>query len=176
MDDMNNTIDSGGMFMDRKHGTGYFVGISFGFLVFLAAVALIIIFCKRAQLSRSQQRQSSIDFQPDPSVAIDIGLKEPTIQSYPTLLYSQTKLDNKDNTSCCSICLSNYEDVDMLRVLPECKHMFHLKCVDPWLRLHSTCPVCRKTPVPTPLSTPLAVVVPLGQLGLAEHSLCQVAT
>ncbi|KAF5190477.1 Ring-h2 finger protein atl70 [Thalictrum thalictroides] len=164
MDDMNNTSDSGGMFMDKNSGVGFFVGISFGFIIFLAAVALVIIICKRPHTSESLQHlQSSTDFQHDPSVAIDIGLKEPTIQSYPTLLYSQTKLDNKDNTSCCSICLSNYKDIDLLRVLPDCKHMFHLKCVDPWLRLHSTCPVCRKSPVPTPLSTPLAEVVPLAQ-------------
>ncbi|CAI9097570.1 OLC1v1034032C1 [Oldenlandia corymbosa var. corymbosa] len=78
------------------------------------------------------------------------------------ILYSEAKLKNKDSTAtCCSICLADYKNSDTLRVLPDCSHLFHLKCVDPWLRLHPTCPVCRTSPLPTPLSTPLAEVVPL---------------
>ncbi|GJU37470.1 RING-H2 finger protein ATL67-like protein [Tanacetum coccineum] len=51
----------------------------------------------------------------------------------------------------------------MMRMLPECKHCFHLSCVDAWLKLNASCPVCRSSPLPTPLSTPLAEVVPLSQ-------------
>ncbi|GKF74860.1 RING-H2 finger protein ATL67-like protein, partial [Tanacetum coccineum] len=52
---------------------------------------------------------------------------------------------------------------EMMRMLPECKHCFHLNCVDAWLKLNASCPVCRNSPLPTPLSTPLAEVVPLSQ-------------
>nr|POE49988.1 ring-h2 finger protein atl68 [Quercus suber] len=51
----------------------------------------------------------------------------------------------------------------MLRMMPECRHYFHLLCIDAWLKLNGSCPVCRNSPLPTPLSTPLSEVVPLSQ-------------
>ncbi|KAK7391548.1 hypothetical protein VNO78_19964 [Psophocarpus tetragonolobus] len=64
------------------------------------------------------------------------------------LLYSELELDNKgSSSSSCSICLGDYKESDMLRLLPHCNHLFHLSCVDPWLRLHSTCPICRKSSI-----------------------------
>ncbi|EPS63693.1 hypothetical protein M569_11092, partial [Genlisea aurea] len=48
----------------------------------------------------------------------------------------------------CAICLADYEESDALRLLPECGHVFHAECVDPWLLIHATCPVCRKSPPP----------------------------
>ncbi|KAJ1396204.1 Zinc finger, RING-type [Sesbania bispinosa] len=49
----------------------------------------------------------------------------------------------------------------MLRMMPECRHYFHLCCLDSWLKLNGSCPVCRNSPLPTPISTPLQEVVPL---------------
>ncbi|KAL0910422.1 hypothetical protein M5K25_021403 [Dendrobium thyrsiflorum] len=43
----------------------------------------------------------------------------------------------------CAICLSEYQEKDILRVLPYCGHAFHVYCIDTWLRQHWTCPVCR---------------------------------
>ncbi|KAI4302255.1 hypothetical protein MLD38_038029 [Melastoma candidum] len=51
--------------------------------------------------------------------------------------------------SCCSICLADYRKDDELRSLPDCNHRFHKKCIDRWLGLHPTCPICRKSPRPT---------------------------
>ncbi|PIA54272.1 hypothetical protein AQUCO_00900666v1 [Aquilegia coerulea] len=158
---MNNTIDPSGMISERINGIGYFVGISIGILLLVTTIALASFFCNRAFTSPIQPRQRSSVFLNNPSIGIEIGLDETTIRSYPTVLYSQATLDNKNTTSCCSICLSDYKNTDMLRLLPDCGHLFHVKCVDPWLRLHPTCPVCRNTPTPTPMSTPLAEVVPL---------------
>ena len=40
----------------------------------------------------------------------------------------------------CSICLE--VDGGLFRVL-DCDHTFHVKCIDMWLALKTTCPVCR---------------------------------
>ena len=60
----------------------------------------------------------------------------------------------------CCVCISACRDGDDIRRLP-CGHAFHRDCVDPWLRQRPTCPVCRTSPLPSPMPTPLAEVTPL---------------
>nr|CAD1827514.1 unnamed protein product [Ananas comosus var. bracteatus] len=36
-----------------------------------------------------------------------------------------------------------FEPAEVLRLLPKCRHCFHVECVDTWLDAHSTCPLCR---------------------------------
>ncbi|KAL2324988.1 hypothetical protein Fmac_024046 [Flemingia macrophylla] len=68
-----------------------------------------------------------------------------SVQSYPSLQFSKAKLCGSTSScsSSCSICLVDYKECDSLRVLPSCGHFFHVQCVDPWLRINLTCPVCR---------------------------------
>ncbi|KAL8197706.1 hypothetical protein R6Q57_024240 [Mikania cordata] len=42
-----------------------------------------------------------------------------------------------------TVCLSSFEDGQMIRALPSCKHHFHAECIDKWLTLQSSCHVCR---------------------------------
>uniref|UniRef100_A0A1J3FRR6 RING-type E3 ubiquitin transferase n=1 Tax=Noccaea caerulescens TaxID=107243 RepID=A0A1J3FRR6_NOCCA len=46
-----------------------------------------------------------------------------------------------EDAECC-ICLSAYEDETELRELP-CGHHFHCGCVDKWLYINATCPLCK---------------------------------
>ncbi|KMT12139.1 hypothetical protein BVRB_5g100910 [Beta vulgaris subsp. vulgaris] len=46
-----------------------------------------------------------------------------------------------EDAECC-ICLCAYEDGIELRELP-CNHHFHCSCVDKWLHINSTCPLCK---------------------------------
>ncbi|XP_066510705.1 RING finger protein 215-like [Hoplias malabaricus] len=50
----------------------------------------------------------------------------------------QTETDN------CAVCLEQYNNKQCLRVLP-CLHEFHKDCVDPWLLLQQTCPLCKRS-------------------------------
>lgn len=48
------------------------------------------------------------------------------------------------NNMQCSVCMDDFvleETVKKLR----CEHLFHENCITPWLQMHATCPVCRKT-------------------------------
>ncbi|KAJ7515603.1 hypothetical protein O6H91_22G019900 [Diphasiastrum complanatum] len=47
----------------------------------------------------------------------------------------------------CMICLSDFQDGEMVRFLPTCGHFFHVQCVDVWLHLHTSCPACRHNTV-----------------------------
>ncbi|XP_030941642.1 RING-H2 finger protein ATL70-like [Quercus lobata] len=95
-----------------------------------------------------QQFIESIKTVPQHSIdTVELGLDEATLRNYPKLIYAQAKLHKGNSTSSyCSICLADYNDTDVLLLSPNCDHLFHLKCVDSWLRLHATCPVCRNLP------------------------------
>ncbi|KAK3157176.1 hypothetical protein QOZ80_2AG0117160 [Eleusine coracana subsp. coracana] len=43
----------------------------------------------------------------------------------------------------CAVCQSAFRHDDELRLLPACRHAFHSRCVDPWLRGNPSCPLCR---------------------------------
>ncbi|XP_022774498.1 E3 ubiquitin-protein ligase RING1-like [Durio zibethinus] len=42
----------------------------------------------------------------------------------------------------CSICLEAFKEDEEAREMP-CKHVFHSGCVEKWLGIHGSCPVCR---------------------------------
>ncbi|KAI4299122.1 hypothetical protein L6164_032612 [Bauhinia variegata] len=54
----------------------------------------------------------------------------------------------------CSVCLSEFEEDEALRLLPKCNHAFHLPCIDTWLRSHTNCPMCRAPIVTNTARTP----------------------
>ncbi|RVW50005.1 RING-H2 finger protein ATL29 [Vitis vinifera] len=74
------------------------------------------------------------------------GLDPSIIDSFPTFVYSTVKDYREQKYGLeCAICLSEFEDDDMLRLLTVCYHVFHHDCIDLWLGSHNTCPVCRRS-------------------------------
>ncbi|CAN1157500.1 E3 ubiquitin-protein ligase At4g11680 [Linum perenne] len=47
----------------------------------------------------------------------------------------------EEDAECC-ICLSDYDDGTEVRELP-CRHHFHCPCIDKWLYINATCPLCK---------------------------------
>ncbi|KAK1365420.1 Anaphase-promoting complex (APC), subunit 11 [Heracleum sosnowskyi] len=48
---------------------------------------------------------------------------------------------SEEDAVCC-ICLARYTNNDELRELP-CSHFFHTDCVDKWLKINASCPLCK---------------------------------
>ncbi|KAL0008161.1 hypothetical protein SO802_009663 [Lithocarpus litseifolius] len=125
------------------------VEAALGILALLIVVSLSY-FCD-GRMRRSQgdpnsyQRGGSISSaDQDSASSMGHGLNETNRHNFPKLLYAQAKLLKSDSTaSCYSICLEDYDDSDTLMMLPDRGHLFHLKCVNLWLRVHHTCPICR---------------------------------
>ncbi|XP_071739198.1 putative RING-H2 finger protein ATL53 [Rutidosis leptorrhynchoides] len=67
------------------------------------------------------------------------GLDQSQIESICVFKYKKEEGLNSD----CSVCLSEFEDDESLKLLPKCSHAFHVSCIDTWLRSHKNCPLCR---------------------------------
>ncbi|XP_009887298.1 PREDICTED: E3 ubiquitin-protein ligase RNF115 [Charadrius vociferus] len=63
------------------------------------------------------------------------------ISSLPTVTVTQEQVDTGLE---CPVCKEDYTVAEQVRQLP-CNHFFHSNCIVPWLELHDTCPVCRKS-------------------------------
>ncbi|CAH9096347.1 unnamed protein product [Cuscuta europaea] len=64
----------------------------------------------------------------------------------------------------CSVCLAEFVEDENLRLLPKCSHVFHLLCIDTWLKSQPSCPICRANVVPidpSPLPAPTPATAPL---------------
>ncbi|KAM2062965.1 hypothetical protein ACFX16_026580 [Malus domestica] len=69
------------------------------------------------------------------------GIDKTVIEALPFFKFSSLK-GSKEGLEC-AVCLSKFEDIEILRLLPKCKHAFHISCIDYWLEKHSSCPLCR---------------------------------
>lgn len=78
------------------------------------------------------------------------GLEPSVIAALPVFVYTREGRHEGDADVECAVCLSMLEDEEMARLLPNCKHNFHVECVDTWLNSHSTCPICRTEVEPCP--------------------------
>ncbi|CAN6281068.1 unnamed protein product [Urochloa humidicola] len=176
--------NSVGMFSsDRIGGFGYGVGVSVGILLLITTITLASYFCTRTPVTAadapagehrpSRRHGGGGGGEGVHEHDVELGIDEATLKGYPEVVYGEAarreaKAKKGTTCTCCSICLDNYGDGEVLRMLPECGHLFHRECVDPWLRQHPTCPVCRTSPLPSPMPTPLAEVTPLAMARMSS--------
>lgn len=85
-----------------------------------------------------------------------VGLEQPLIDSITVCPYKTG--DGLIESTDCSVCLSEFQDGELVRLLPKCCHAFHLPCIDTWLRSHLNCPLCR-APIVAPALPPAAAPV-----------------
>ncbi|KAJ7550141.1 hypothetical protein O6H91_07G085400 [Diphasiastrum complanatum] len=180
----NNTTDLASQTIG-KLGITYGIAIAVGIVVMVSTIMLASYICVRIQGRRqsivSDQRFRAtgtgghLQYQNIAGEWVIGGLDEATLEAYPKIVFSPLHpLPHAEATSC-SICLSDYKEEELLKLLPDCRHVFHAQCIDCWLLLHATCPMCRSSPLPTPLqttpiSTPLSEFIPLARNLLQNHT------
>lgn len=115
-------------------------GMSFTFIVFFC----VRLICGRIRSADSQaaalnvQRHSDVD---PPEHSIN-GLEPVVMAAIPMIKYNRETFDSGEDAQC-TICLGEYQEREILRIMPTCGHNFHLTCIDEWLHKQSTCPICR---------------------------------
>ncbi|CAK9323535.1 unnamed protein product [Citrullus colocynthis] len=101
------------------------------------------------QFSLLRRRFSSFHTQQheDPFIALspttmwNRGLEESMIRQIPAFQFERD--GEGSGIYGCVVCLNEFRENEMLRVLPKCSHTFHLDCIDIWLQSNSNCPLCR---------------------------------
>jgi len=73
-------------------------------------------------------------------------LSHEKINEIPKVTVTQEEVDTKMR---CSVCWEDFRLEELVRKLP-CLHLYHEDCIIPWLKLHGTCPICRKSLDDTP--------------------------
>ncbi|KAL8104115.1 RING-H2 finger protein ATL30-like [Apium graveolens] len=81
----------------------------------------------------------------NPAHAEKPGLDPKVLDKFPTFTYSVVKQYRQPKSGGdCAICLLEFQDNHVLRLLTICTHVFHQNCVDIWFKMHKTCPACRR--------------------------------
>ncbi|KAG0519982.1 LOW QUALITY PROTEIN: hypothetical protein BDA96_08G033600 [Sorghum bicolor] len=76
--------------------------------------------------------------------AAGAGLKKSVLRKMPVAVYgTEAPGAPAAGGAECAICLGEFADGDAVRLLPRCRHGFHVHCIDTWLSAHSSCPICR---------------------------------
>ncbi|XP_059306823.1 putative RING-H2 finger protein ATL69 isoform X1 [Lycium ferocissimum] len=130
-------------------GAKYAIAVGAGVPIMLL---LIVLLCWITSSRRRAQPVLELSATVAPQPIALVGLDGPTIESYPKTTLGESRRLPKPDDKICPICLAEYQPNETLRTIPECQHSFHTDCIDEWLPLNASCPVCRKSPGPNPLS------------------------
>ncbi|KAL1360519.1 hypothetical protein AAHE18_04G182700 [Arachis hypogaea] len=116
------------------------------FIIILVIRLLHIVILK----SRSVENSNTLLLSQNQENIKTMGLPMHVINSYHTFphvaIANNIVVNNCDATTCC-ICISDYGKFEILRMMPQCGHYFHRDCLDLWLKVNGSCPLCRDSPL-----------------------------
>ncbi|KAM3338568.1 RING-H2 finger protein ATL47 [Capsicum galapagoense] len=134
------------------------LGAVFVFICYMITLKKYKLNPRRNDEDVSGDNDDFIDENPDMDHPIwyihTIGLPQSVIESIQEFKYK--KIDSLIDGIDCSVCLTEFEEDESLRLLPKCSHAFHVPCIDTWLSSHMTCPVCR-APIVSDLNAALGI-------------------
>ncbi|XP_060171973.1 RING-H2 finger protein ATL43 [Lycium barbarum] len=103
---------------------------------------LLLLYAKHCKRGPFGTATTTTGLVPSSSFRKNSGIDRTVIESLPVFRFGSLRGPKADALEC-AVCLNKFEPSEILRLLPKCKHAFHVECVDTWLDAHSTCPLCR---------------------------------
>ncbi|CAH8391919.1 unnamed protein product [Eruca vesicaria subsp. sativa] len=109
--------------------------------------ALFFSRSSRRRSSSSSRRRSNSSFSDD-HVTVEITSPTTAERDASTVAPDsggkfKKETHSKETGNECPVCLSVFADGEEIRQLSACKHAFHVSCIEPWLKDHLNCPICR---------------------------------
>ena len=133
----------------------------FGFVMLILVVLFTAIACRvygahmsrRARLRWRRSLGRTVTVAPCPAetaAAVELSVQS-ELKAQPTIKWSTGLVGEGSTASSCALCLEAYAVNDDVRRL-QCGHVYHTKCVDPWLQnwqrgRRRTCPLCNSDPL-----------------------------
>ncbi|KAL0338533.1 UNVERIFIED_CONTAM: RING-H2 finger protein ATL52 [Sesamum angustifolium] len=108
--------------------------------ILLTSLALVVYHFFLIKYCMSRHHTATT--QPEPAAPSPTGIDDKLLQTIPVFTFSAVKRDMDQEE--CVVCLGELEDDDMVRLLPNCKHAFHLPCIDRCTRSSSSVPSPRE--------------------------------
>lgn len=129
------------------------IGILASAFLLVSYYTIISKYCGKMERERRENQETNEEMEDSQNPALHepwhvatTGLDEALIKTITLCKYK--KGDGLVEGTDCSVCLSEFEEGESLRLLPKCTHAFHVQCIDTWLKSHSNCPLCRANIVP----------------------------
>ncbi|KAI3886807.1 hypothetical protein MKW98_017159 [Papaver atlanticum] len=118
----------------------FLISIGIAFTILFGSV----MYCISRANSPTQDVSSRVVETTPLSVINTTGLSGSAMLSFPMVVIGKSGRLPNPEINTCAICLSEYKPKEILKIFPSCNHCFHADCIDVWLHLKSSCPVCRK--------------------------------
>ncbi|PWA35195.1 RING/U-box superfamily protein [Artemisia annua] len=135
-------------------GASIFRMIAFAMTIPAMTASIVIACClcmkdRRGELPSNRRITNDTNVHEEATAPPRIdGLDQGTIESYKKVVLGESKRLPGHDDAVCPICLSDYDAKETVRCIPECLHCFHAECIDEWLKMNGTCPICRNSPSP----------------------------
>lgn len=121
--------------------------------------------------SLSRSSESATTDQPS---QLKQALDPSILKSLPVTVFRLEDFEEEGGLEC-SVCLTELRDGEKARLLPKCRHGFHVECIDVWFASNSTCPLCRNPVgadniIKSPAEVPAQSLEVVSELGIPAES------
>ncbi|XP_073270698.1 RING-H2 finger protein ATL52-like [Primulina huaijiensis] len=118
------------------------IGVLASAFILVSYYTIVTRYCRRNDnMARVENQENRNEAGQEQWQVASAGLDESLIKTITVCKYQ--KGDGLIEGTECAVCLSEFQEMESLRLLPKCSHAFHLPCIDTWLKSHSSCPLCR---------------------------------